>query len=64
MARPRADGKEPLRKKSRRRHNPKPKLLNPSPFSRLDDSAEWSDGEPSDDETEQEKKERTAAWQH
>lgn len=26
---------------------------------RLDDEAEWSDGEPSDDETEQERKERT-----
>ena len=26
---------------------------------RLDDDAEWSDGEPSDDETEQERKERT-----
>ena len=26
----------------------------------LDDPEEWSDGEPSDDETEQERKERTA----
>ena len=29
---------------------------------RLDDQEEWSDGEPSDDETEQEKKERTV-WE-
>ena len=29
---------------------------------RLDDSEEWSDGEPSDDETEQERQERTVPW--
>ena len=37
-------------------------LLTPGSRLRMDDSAEWSDGEPSDDETEQEKKERTATW--